>query len=164
MDTTESCIPAIERKDRLSRTKREILEMKLRGRYCEGATNGEISPRPQFENPLSFGQERIWFQRQVTPHSALYHIPLLVKLDGYLNVPALEASLNELIRRHEVLRSSFKSQDGLPVQVISPKLTLAITHIDLEINEPALQQTEICDRAAAESTSPSISQIHPSCE
>lgn len=154
MDTTESCIPAIERKDRLSRTKREILEMKLRGRYCEGATNGEISPRPQFENPLSFGQERIWFQRQVTPHSALYHIPLLVKLDGYLNVPALEASLNELIRRHEVLRSSFKSQDGLPVQVISPKLTLAITHIDLEINEPALQQTEICDRAAAESHQP----------
>lgn len=154
MEMTGNFGTVADRQGRLSPTKREILEMKLRGRHSEGAARKEISPRPCFENPLSFGQERIWFQCQVMPNVALFHIPLLVRLDGPLNIPALETSLNGLFCRHEVLRTGFSSQAGVPFQIISPELTVSITHIDLNALDPELQQADVHRRAAAEAQKP----------
>ena len=64
--------------------------------------------------PLSFAQERLWFIDQLEPESAAYNIPRAVELTGTLQMSALEQSLWELMRRHEVLRTSFVSLDGLP--------------------------------------------------
>ena len=83
------------------------------------------------ELPLSFAQKRLWFIDQLTSHSAVYNIPTAVRLTGSLDISALEASINEIICRHEVLRTSFKTINGQPIQVIADKGTIELTPIDL---------------------------------
>jgi hypothetical protein len=65
--------------------------------------------------PLSFAQERIWFLSQWEPDSPAYNIPIALRLTGSLNVAALERSLNEIVRRHEILRTRCLIRDGRPV-------------------------------------------------
>src|SRR2546423_13313991 len=81
--------------------------------------------------PLSFAQERLWFLDQFQPGSSIYNIPAAFRLPGPLNVRALEQSINEVVSRHEVLRTTFQSQDGQPVQVIAPSLTIELPVSDL---------------------------------
>ena len=64
------------------------------------------------QQPLSFAQERLWFLNQFEPESAFYNIPIPLQLRGSLNVAALESTLNELLRRHEVLRTAFVENGG----------------------------------------------------
>ncbi|HEX5890087.1 MAG TPA: amino acid adenylation domain-containing protein, partial [Pyrinomonadaceae bacterium] len=98
----------------------------------------EVSPEPTIthreqreEAPLSFAQERLWFLDQLESGSAAYNMPGAVWLEGDLDVGALERSLNEIVRRHEVLRTTFRAELGRPVQVISPSLSLSLPLIDL---------------------------------
>jgi acyl carrier protein len=72
--------------------------------------------------PLSFAQQRLWFFNQMNPESRIYNILTAIKLEGELNVQSLERSLNEIVERHEILRTTFDMLDGEPVQVISPKV------------------------------------------
>ncbi|HKR12638.1 MAG TPA: amino acid adenylation domain-containing protein [Pyrinomonadaceae bacterium] len=81
--------------------------------------------------PLSFAQERLWFLDQLQPGSAAYNMPGAVWLEGDLNVAALERGLNEIIRRHEILRTTFRAEGGRPVQVIAAALPLSLPVIDL---------------------------------
>ncbi|MEH1791682.1 amino acid adenylation domain-containing protein [Nostoc sp.] len=78
--------------------------------------------------PLSFGQQGLWFINQLSPDSSTYNIPIVISLKGCINLAILQDSLNEIIRRHEVLRTSFTVVDGQPAQVINqaPSLTLAV--------------------------------------
>jgi amino acid adenylation domain-containing protein len=90
--------------------------------------------------PLSFAQQRLWFQEQRTPGTAAFHIALQVTLNGPLNAAALEQTFAEIIRRHENLRTSFPLIDGDLVQVISPPSGLPIPIIDLHnLNQPEQQ-------------------------
>lgn len=81
--------------------------------------------------PLSFAQQRLWFLEQLEPGTPTYNIPAAVLLRGSLNVMALEQSLNEVVRRHAALRTTFATVDGQPVQRITPALTLTLRVIDL---------------------------------
>ena len=74
--------------------------------------------------PLSFAQQRLWFLDQFEPGSIVYNIPAAVRLTGSLKVTALEQSLNEIVRRHDVLRATFPTVDGQPYQLICPTLPL----------------------------------------
>lgn len=67
---------------------------------------------------LSFAQQRLWFLDQYDPQSTLYNLPAALRLEGPLNVPALEKSLNEIIRRHESLRTTFDIAGERPVQIV----------------------------------------------
>jgi amino acid adenylation domain-containing protein len=87
-------------------------------------------PRDQ-KFPLSFAQQRLWFLDQLEMGSPFYNIPVTIRLTGSLSTVALEESLNELIRRHEVLRTVFTEVEGQPIQVISPTLTLRILTVEL---------------------------------
>jgi len=81
--------------------------------------------------PLSFAQERLWFLDQLEPGSPLYTIPTMVRLNGALDVTALESALSELVQRHEVLRTIFTTVEGRPVQVVAAALELPLPVIDL---------------------------------
>jgi len=81
---------------------------------------------------LSFAQERLWFLDKFEGGIATYNMPAALRLSGSLNVVALEQSFNELIRRHEVLRTTFIEKGGMPLQVISPDLTISLPVADLE--------------------------------
>ncbi|MGA2411929.1 MAG: amino acid adenylation domain-containing protein, partial [Candidatus Binataceae bacterium] len=83
------------------------------------------------ELPLSFAQQRLWFIDQLDPGSSVYNFPAAVRLKGPLNVVALEQSLNEILKRHEALRTTFSVVDGRPVQVIAPILALTLPLVDL---------------------------------
>nr|WP_301340591.1 non-ribosomal peptide synthetase [Myxococcus xanthus] len=88
--------------------------------------------------PLSFAQQRLWFLHQLDPDSAFYNVPVAVKLSGALDVAALERSFQSLVLRHEALRTTFRSEAGVPTQVISPAGRGALEFVDLS----ALQGTE----------------------
>src|SRR5262249_39815899 len=70
--------------------------------------------------PVSFAMQRVWFLHYLEPASASYNLPVGFRLQGPLDVGALEESLNEVVKRHDVLRTSFPVRDGRPVQVIVP--------------------------------------------
>ena len=83
-----------------------------------------ILPQPEDRTtfPLSFAQRRLWFLDQFESNTALYNIPLALRLDGALDVNVLQRTLTEIVRRHNILRTSFSAQDGEPYQVIAPCL------------------------------------------
>lgn len=80
--------------------------------------------------PLSYSQQRLWFLDQLDPGSFTYNLFSAYRLKGELNVAALEQSFNEILRRHEILRTVFKSEGGNPVQVVLPSLTIKIPIFD----------------------------------
>jgi acyl carrier protein len=81
--------------------------------------------------PLSFAQQRLWFLDQLEPGSAFDNLPSAIKLTGVLDVDALERSLNEIVRRHEVLRTTISQLDGEPQQIIRPAEPFHLPLIDL---------------------------------
>ncbi|HHP7232011.1 MAG TPA: condensation domain-containing protein [Xenococcaceae cyanobacterium] len=97
--------------------------------------------------PLSFAQQRLWFLDQLEPNNYAYNIPLAVHLNGTPQATVLERSLNEIVRRHEILRTAFQTVNGEPIQAISPQLELSLTVIDLE-NQAESIVRELADREA----------------
>ena len=82
--------------------------------------------------PMSFSQQRLWFLDQLEPNSASYNIPAALRLTGRLNVEALKQSLNEIVARHEVLRTTFATMDEEPVQVVAPMQEGDLSVVNLE--------------------------------
>ena len=83
------------------------------------------------EIPLSFAQQRLWFLDQLVPGSPFYNIPSTIPIPYPVNAELFERALNEIIRRHESLRTTFGVRDGEPVQVIAPSLTIPLPVEDL---------------------------------
>src|SRR5689334_6238917 len=80
--------------------------------------------------PASFAQQRLWFLSQLEPDSASYNTALAVRLRGPLNREATAQSLNEIVRRHEVLRTTFGEVDGELVQVIADDCPIDLPVVD----------------------------------
>ncbi|MBE9213160.1 amino acid adenylation domain-containing protein [Plectonema cf. radiosum LEGE 06105] len=113
----------------LSPAKKALLE-KWKGGKLQ---NNVIPKRQDTQNiPLSFSQQRLWFIDQLYHGSPFYNIPIAFHIQGHLNIAALEQSLNEIIKRHEVLRTNFTLVNGEPVQQIAPELTWDLSIINLE--------------------------------
>lgn len=85
-----------------------------------------------FVFPASFAQYRLWFLEELLPGASLYTIPLVFRLTGLLHRAALSHSLQAIVRRHEVLRTTFDLVDGQLVQVITPELEVPLQTIDLQ--------------------------------
>ena len=130
----------------LSERKAEILA------FFHSSCGAEPSGEPLLQRmpregdpPLSFAQQRLWFIDQLEPNSALYNVARAFRLSGAVGVASLERGLNAILRRHEVLRTTFPALDGRPLQRISPSLTIPLPTWDLtdrpenEREERALQ-------------------------
>ncbi|WP_286191325.1 non-ribosomal peptide synthetase [Comamonas sp. JC664] len=101
--------------------------------------------------PLSFAQQRLWFLAQLEPSSTVYNVPASVWLNGPLNVEALKQSFEALVLRHESLRTTFKVQDGAPVQVIDARGDVRLDVVDLR-TLPTLQREAEAQRLAQEAS------------
>ncbi|MCL4176656.1 MAG: amino acid adenylation domain-containing protein [Verrucomicrobia bacterium] len=100
--------------------------------FAAEGTRAQITRRERNgAGPLSFAQERLWFLEQLEPGIAFNNIPLAFRVSGTLNAPALESALRELIRRHEPLRTTFKSACGQPVALTLPLSSFAVQTRDL---------------------------------
>src|SRR5215510_10871426 len=119
------------RKSRLSKTKRLLLEQLLQDQVTD--TEARTIPRRSIRDfaPLSFAQRRLWFISQLHPADCTYNIPAALRLKGRLDVPALERALNEIIRRHESLRTTFGIVNGDVSQKIAPHSHLSLLVEDL---------------------------------
>ncbi|MEH1900561.1 MAG: amino acid adenylation domain-containing protein [Nostoc sp.] len=102
------------------------------------------------ELPLSFAQQRLWFLDQLEPGNPFYNISRSVRLKGSLNVAALEQSFNEIVRRHEVLRTSFTDVDGHPVQKITSALNITLPIINLGELLEEEQEVEVLRLASSQ--------------
>ncbi|MCU0516902.1 MAG: condensation domain-containing protein, partial [Oscillatoria sp. Prado101] len=108
----------------LSPNKRALFELLLQEKVTLPVAAGakiQRIPRESGEQyfPLSFAQQRLWFIDQLEPGNSAYNETTALRLQGVLNVPALERSLNEIVRRHEILRTTFATVGGEPVQIIN---------------------------------------------
>ncbi len=104
--------------------------------------------------PLSFAQQRLWFLEQLQPGSSTYHIPIAVRLTGSLNVEVLQQVINNIIQRHEVLRTNFTTIDQELIQVISPSRELVINLINLQFIPKTEQETKVKQIAIEEARKP----------
>lgn len=135
--------------NRLSPAQRARLLKELQKEAAQTNGSHHIPRRPQAgPTPLSFSQQRLWFLSQVDPDSPLYNVPEAIQLTGPLNVAALEQSLNEIIRRHEALRTRFTIVDREPRQICTPSRQVLLKVVDLT-SLPALER-ETCARRLLE--------------
>ncbi|HEY0083940.1 MAG TPA: amino acid adenylation domain-containing protein [Pyrinomonadaceae bacterium] len=118
--------------------KRRRLELLLRAADARPQPQGMARRAADGPAPLSFAQQRLWFLNQLEPQSASYNTRQPVRLSGALNVAALRRSLNDIIRRHGSLRTTFTVADGEPVQVIGAAWDITLPVIEV----PASPQTE----------------------
>ena len=101
------------------------------------------------EIPLSFAQQRLWFLDQLEPNNPFYNISTGVRLSGELNVVALERTLSEVVRRHEVLRTTFSTVNGEPRQMIGAATAITLPPEDLR-HLPAEEREREAERRAGE--------------
>ena len=142
-------------KAELSRRKPELLGL------LAAAAGPAEAPAPPLESipregalPLSFAQERLWFLSLLEPENTAYNISSAYRLTGPLRVDALERSLEEIVRRHEALRTRFEEVDGAPVQVIVPPAALRLPVVDLSARPADEREAEIARLNAQEAGRP----------
>src|SRR5262245_30302729 len=130
---------------RLSPAQRAQLLKELQKEAAQTNGSYDIPRRPQSGPvPLSFSQQRLWFLTQVDPDSPLYNVPEAIQMLGPLNVAALEQSFNEIIRRHDALRTTFAIVNREPRQICTPARRVSLRVVDLtQLPEP---QREPCAR------------------
>ncbi|WP_045055626.1 non-ribosomal peptide synthetase [Aliterella atlantica] len=108
----------------------------------------------EFVFPASFAQQRLWFLCQLAPNNPFYNVSAAIRLNGYLNINALEQTFNEIVRRHEVLRTTFEMVEGQLNQVVAEEASLTFKFIDLRYQAAKEQDTEVRQKAIALSQRP----------
>ncbi|HYR08037.1 MAG TPA: amino acid adenylation domain-containing protein, partial [Longimicrobium sp.] len=135
----------------LSPAKQALIEAMLRGKVRLSG----IVPRPHRESaPLSFAQERLWFLDRLDPGGTTYNMAWSLRLQGALDIGAVERSLSEIVRRHETLRTTFREVDGSPVQVIAPFGGFTLPVEDFSGLAEADRETEVRRRVAEDAARP----------
>ncbi|MBF2007876.1 MAG: condensation protein [Chlorogloeopsis fritschii C42_A2020_084] len=118
----------------LSPDKLKLLAQKLNQKKGDVSSETQIVYQSRKSNtfPLSFAQQRIWFLDQLQPGNPAFNICQFMRLTGRLNVAALEESFQEVVKRHEALRTTFTVVDGQPLQVISPASVFRLEVVNLQ--------------------------------
>src|SRR2546430_16067547 len=105
--------------------------------------------------PLSFAQRLLWFMHHMTPHVPMFNICLATGLRGELDVEAMRSALDAVEARHEILRTTFESDGGVPWQVVHPPTPRELPVTDLTHVDPARRRPE-ADRLGLEEARPQL--------
>jgi amino acid adenylation domain-containing protein len=116
--------------------RQEGLESSARGKICRQAPGGDATLSAR-SFPLSFAQERVWFMDGLTPGNPVFNLNCDWRFTYPVDIATLRRSVNEMVRRHESLRTTFGSKDGEPMQIVAGSLNLALPVMDLrDLGEP----------------------------
>jgi hypothetical protein len=138
----------------LSAERRQLLELLLKPEMAAGSSLAIPRRKSSTSVPLSFAQQRIWFLNQMDPRGSAYNTPAAVRLSGRLNAAAMERTLSEIVRRHEVLRTTFTMVAGQPGQAIHEAEPMRLPLIDLTGLPEARRELEAQNLAQAEAGKP----------
>ncbi|MCP3705300.1 MAG: hypothetical protein GY954_20540, partial [Alteromonas sp.] len=92
--------------------------------------------------PMSFAQQRLWFMDQLSPGNLFYNFEWAIPLQGPIDLAVLKHAVNEVVKRHDILRTVFKVIDGEPRQIVIPELTIDIPLLDLSTVPAAKREQE----------------------
>ncbi len=141
----------------LSPEQRALFNLRLRRRGSSSRAPREpaiVRGGERAEYPPSFEQEQLWFLHQLNSQSTLHHLNRTSVLQGPLDVPALARSVDEIVRRHEILRTRFVTRDGQPVQVVAPAQAGALALIDLRDVPEVEREAEVMRLATEQARRP----------
>ncbi|HEY0512066.1 MAG TPA: amino acid adenylation domain-containing protein [Thermoanaerobaculia bacterium] len=113
-------------------------------------------PRESETYPLSFAQQRLWFLNNFEPESPEYNVPQAFRIEGELDPEVMQRALREVVRRHETLRTTFRSVEGEPAQVIAQVVDMEVPYVDARarVSDPADAWSEALRLAAADAREP----------
>ncbi len=153
MDSIDNRI--IKRRSKLSPAKQAILEKRLRGQHESNSQKIIIPSRTQHSlASLSFAQQRLWFLQNLEPQSYTYNDSVCITLKGVLNLAILEKSFNEIIKRHEALRTNFEVREGQPVAIISSAKSVDLPVIDISQIPANQRETQVNQLVLAQAQQP----------
>ncbi|WP_424101444.1 amino acid adenylation domain-containing protein [Moorena producens] len=129
----------------LRERKAEVISFLYTAKQSVYSQQSQIKPIERNDNPppLSYAQQRLWFLEKMALSRNAYNIPLTLHLLGQLDYVALQTSLNQIIARHETLRTSFSEVNGTPVQAINSPFELELPKKDLTQLTPSEQTTQL---------------------
>ena len=131
--------------------RRALLQKLLREEGFRASGTDQIAPREQGgPAPLSFAQQRLWFLQQLEPESYVYNIPVALRIEGPLDVSVLEEGINQVICRHESLRTNFKMVNGKALQFVNPPFRLHLSPEAIQLSAENTRETEIGNCARQE--------------
>ncbi|MFM9435110.1 amino acid adenylation domain-containing protein/thioester reductase-like protein [Janthinobacterium sp. CG_23.3] len=143
------------RRSNLSDEKRKLLALRLKGAAAGPAKAAGIARRgasgPQ---QLSFAQQRLWFLDQLMPGNPYYNVPSAHFIEGALRVAVLEKSINEIVRRHEALRTTIVTEGNEPLQLVQPFAPTTLALIDCQGLGAAERDAHIAELVQAEAAAP----------
>jgi amino acid adenylation domain-containing protein len=120
-----------------------------------GSSGGPIRRRAAYgPAPLSFAQERLWFLEQLQPGQSLYVVPVVLRFSVAVSAGVLKRALDEIVRRHEVLRSAFVIHDEQPSQVVAEHAECPFRVVDLRGVAPEARDTATQDHIAHDAATP----------
>jgi surfactin family lipopeptide synthetase A len=141
--------------ENLSSVKKALLQKRLRHKELGATLDLLILKRPKQTPPvLSSMQQRLWYLDQLEPDTAVYNIPSAFRLSGSLNIDALQKSINEIVNRHDILRTSYLLDDENIVQVVAPSSSVKIPVVNIEGQNQKRQQLNLEDRLHEEARRP----------
>jgi amino acid adenylation domain-containing protein len=131
----------------LTPAQRQLLAQRLQAQGVQVQNFVGIPARsPDVECPLSFAQQRLWFIQQLNPDSITYNVPCALRIQGPLVISALQQAIEQLVDRHETLRTRFATNAaGQPIQIIDPSQAVKLEQIDFR--QVAIEQREQETRA-----------------
>ncbi len=139
------------RKAQLSEARRALLQKRLQGKQADTPTAGHIVKRAQDGLlPLSYTQQRVWLLQQLFPDNRAYNMSEAWRLRGALDRKALHGALQEIVRRHASLRTSFVAPNDEPRQLIAAEIDLALPLADLSHLPPPAREEQMREMVLAE--------------
>ena len=131
-----------------------LIPLPIEGSNQRKVPDIQLNRRADQPVPLSFSQQRLWFIDRLLPGSSLYNLPIAFRLRGQLDIPCLRRSLEAVVRRHEVLRTTIGDVDGEPFQVVAQDWSLGLAVRDLTTRPEPLRENEASNLLSEEALRP----------